>query len=440
MNKNKTLIILFVGLLFSSCATQEDENYAWLVTLFQPVAPVEEGTDPPLSEPDDTDPVTVPFSMDILDINGPVDFLFENTTTFPIRVVVKDPNNPVNGLLVQVRNLNPDNVQTVIFRAVTDESGAVTGSFTINNRAEPKVMLEVIYMGTQYFIEVDLQNVLEINRDVYIWINQIEQIANPDLDSDSVPNDLDDYPEDPNRATKIRIPSESYYTIAYEDLYPKQGDADFNDYVIRVINEEDLNKEGKVVRIRGEYTHVAKGAGYNHTLNLRLPSVVAGDYTLRRSKPNGDVYFEESKRLNSQDVINLLPSSNTTITQSNTDASQTFTEGDTATWELILDEPVPLLTLGKAPYDLYIYVQNTKLEVHFLGLYKNADGTDQYLDPAGFPWAFLVPGEFEWPLEKANMHSAYPNFNQWYTSAGTIFSDWYKTKLSTYLFSLFNSE
>jgi len=63
--------------------------------------------------------------------------------------------------------------------------------------------------------------------------------------------------------------------------------------------------------------------------------------------------------------------------------------------------------------------------VHFLGRYKNASGNDLYLDPAGFPWAILIPGTWSWPYERRNMHVAYPQFGDWYRSAGTVSADWY---------------
>ncbi len=45
---------------------------------------------------------------------------------------------------------------------------------------------------------------------------------------DGVPNDEDDYPEDPTRAFN------SYDTasVAFEDLWPAMGDYDFNDLVL----------------------------------------------------------------------------------------------------------------------------------------------------------------------------------------------------------------
>lgn len=444
--KTAILVISMFGL--THCASQNDEDMVWLLAILDPVAPVETGgsnasisspTDGSENENDGDETLEIPqdrpFSMEVNDIRGEADFIFENTTEYPIRIQVRDPYSPVTGSMVQIIEMNPNGTQNVVFRATSDENGNIQGSFTIPNREKPVVQIQVFYQGEEFFFEVNLEDLLEVNRDIYIWIDKIAQIENPDRDGDGIPNDKDDYPDDASRATKLTIPAESYYTVSYEDLYPKQGDADFNDYVVRVVNEEDLNAKGEVVRIRGRYTHVAKGAGYNHTLHLRLPEEARGNYTLTRKNPNGNEYFRDSFVLESKGSIHLLPESNTTIPQSNTASSQTFRLGDSSEFELVLEEPIPKMILGKSPYDLYIFVKNTNREIHFLGFYKNEDGSDRYLDPAGFPWALLVPGDFHWPLERKNIHDGYPNFHPWYTSQGQNHRDWYESPVSEYLFS-----
>ncbi|MCZ8236823.1 MAG: LruC domain-containing protein [Leptospiraceae bacterium] len=432
MEKNKKIkslnLLVFGFILSISCASKEDPNYAWMMAILQPLAPVGDSAQ---TLPGSDSPSEVPFSMTIEDLNGGSDFLFENTTTYPLRIKVRDLINPISGTLVQIIELGQQDVAgNAVFKAITDSSGNVTGSFTINNRAEPKVRLQVTHLGKDYFFEINLINILEVSRDIFLFTSPLVQVPAPiiDADGDGIQDSKDEYPNDPSRATMIRIPTESFYTICYEDLFPKKGDADFNDYVVRVYNEEDLDSQGRVTRIRGYYTHVAKGAGYNHTLHIKFPNTVSGNYTLTRAKPNGNEYFSDSRFLQKASSIEILPESNTTIPQSNTSQGQNFLPGDKAEWELVLDSPVSKLELGNSPYDLYIQVKNTKLAIHRLGLYKNADGSDSYLDPAGFPWVFMIPGEFSWPLEKKNINNAYSFFDDWYTSSGANYKDWYLNK------------
>jgi LruC domain-containing protein len=321
------------------------------------------------------------------------------------------------------------------FFASTNAPGNVTGSFTYNIN-QPQVLI-TIYLndGRSFSFQVDLTNVSEIERELLIQADgSVTPVAISDRDKDGVPDNLDAYPDDPTRSAVIRIPTDSYYNVAYEDLYPKQGDADFNDYVVKVYYEEDLNAAGDVVRIRGYYQHVAKGAGYNHTLRLKLPAT--GNYTLQRFGYSGEVELNTTGNLTPFDYIELLPNSSSTIPQSNTDSKQTFHPGKKAQLEIILSAPTKRASLGSAPYDLYIYVITTNKEIHFLGKYFDQNGKDLYLDPTGFPWALLIPGDnWKWPLERVNIKNAYANFIPWYESAGASFKDWFN---STDLTKVFN--
>jgi LruC domain-containing protein len=38
-----------------------------------------------------------------------------------------------------------------------------------------------------------------------------------------------------------------------------------------------------------------------------------------------------------------------------------------------------------------------------------------------------IPAEWAWPLEGAELSTAYPNFLDWVQSSGAVSTDWYKT-------------
>ncbi len=393
--------------LLSSC-TAEDEDLQWLLTVTDPLAEVHPGSGTE----------TVPFQMQVDDVTGTTDFIFENTTTYPVRLTVVDGVNPVSHSLVQIMEYTTGGPY-VTFRAVTDEEGNVSGNFTIVNRSEPHVTVELTYLGQDYSFEIDLTNVRQIKR--YIYVDGfLAQNEISDRDGDGIADELDDYPDDAGRATCVKIPADSYYTLAFEDLYPVQGDADFNDYVVRVKTEQDLDARGRVVRMRGEFVHVAKGAGYNHTFHMSIPG--SGQYTLKRIAADGTTLLDAEQPLT--DSVEILPSSNTTIQHSNTAGGQAFASGATAYFEAIFDTPLDTLEF---PYDMYIYVKDTKREIHFPGRYTDDSGKDPYLDQTGFPWALLIPGDWYWPRERKNIHQAYPLFQSWYETAGQQAAEWYNT-------------
>lgn len=430
MNSKFIIIALLFALI--GCSSKKDPNYLWLVGLVQTTAAAGE-TSPGANSANVPANTSAPapigeqnFSMTISDLTGsPTDFIFDTTKTLTLDILAYDfAENPIKGALIQIGDANDPTNSTSYFQAVTNPSGNVTGTFTINSTTS-RVSLVVIYNGVEHRTVISIKGVYALRRTMYM-IGVSEHVTIQDADNDGVPDENDPYPNDATRSAKINYPPSGYYTVSYEDLYPKQGDADFNDYTIRVRYEEDLNAKGEVVRVRGYYQHVAKGAGYNHILRMNLPGVNSSDYTLKRLTSDDVVEYQTSGSSVAFTGIEILPASNTTLTSSNTAQGQTFQLGKKAELEVILTTPIPKTTLGSVPYDLYIYVLNTKHEIHFAGRYTKADGTDQYLDATGFPWAVMIPGNWKWPYEKSDARTAYSKFQSWYESKGTVDLDWYE--------------
>jgi LruC domain-containing protein len=430
-----TLLFILVG-----CSSKQDPNYLWLVGLVQNTQAAgvgEPGATTPNVPANPSAPAptgTQNFTMTVSDNTGsPTDFIFDTTKTLTLSVIAYDfAEHPATGALIQISDTNdPDNFST-LFQAVTDTSGNVTGSFTVNSTAS-QVFLLITYQGVEYRALVDIKGVYSVKRTMYM-IGVSQHVTIVDTDKDGVADADDAYPDDPTRSAKIKYPTSGYYTVSFEDLYPKQGDADFNDYSVRVRYEEDLDARGEVVRVRGYYQHVAKGAGYNHILRLNLPGVTNANYSLKRLTADDTFEFQANTNIPQFSGLEILPKSNTTISASNTASGQAFVLGKKAELEVILSQPIAKTTLGAVPYDLYIYVLDTKQEIHFAGKYTKTDGTDQYLDAKGFPWAVMIPGNWKWPYERTDVRNSYSKFQSWYESKGTLDLDWYNSPNSNYVF------
>jgi len=405
-----TILVLMVG-----CESRSQKPVPWLMSIV-----TASGTSSEITQTPNSNTESYPIRITVNDVQGTPDFLFNVTETVPIRINVQDAFAPVSNTLVQIREMDAT-PQVILFQATTDVNGNITGSFTID-KSRPHVDMAVVIDGQEHLYSLDLTQVIEVNR-----IVRIEGTLGPmviqDRDKDGIPDSEDVYPDDPTRAVKVRVPINSFSTVAFEDLYPIQGDADFNDYVLRVVNEEDLNAQGAVARIRGTYEHIARGAGYTHELNLRLPTGLLGRYELRRYGYDGNIEYTASGNLTGD--INLMPTSSTTLPSWNSRRGEKPEKGKKAELEIILDNPITRLGIGAAPYDIYIYVNNTKREIHFLGKYYKDDGTDKYLDPNGFPWAILIPGNWKYPYERVDVRTSYVKFRSWYESKGGLDNDWY---------------
>ncbi|PJZ70643.1 hypothetical protein CH373_06805 [Leptospira perolatii] len=361
------------------------------------------------------------------DPKGEPDFNYNTTQNIPLNLtVVNNQDQTVSGATVLVYDENSN----LLFQGVSDSNGKVTGILTVPTSVG-NITVDISIGGDSISQYIDLTNVLGINRTIRYEINlPANQVA--DSDNDGVPNSTDIYPDDPTRSTELLYPSEGVYTIAFEDQYPTPGDADLNDYVIQFKNQEDLNASGKIVRLRGTYAHVAKGAGYRHKLYVRLPVGTGASVTYKLTQASGKVEEEKTVQVTANDLatgFEIFPDSNTTIRNQNVHPGDVFKPGFTATVEFVFNSPVARTSIGAFPYDLYAYVINTKQNIHLPGLFKNADGSDPYLDKTGFPWAILIPGAWKYPYEHKDIRkpseTGYSEFALWAASNGKEYKEWY---------------
>lgn len=433
-----TIGLVLAGFLATSCASEKDPAASWLLALANPDAPQDMDQTVSTKEPTAEEPITGEFQLDTNVYYGEEDFIFDTTQDISVDVTVVSPFDPIGGATVRVYDVDNPNDMTY-FSAVTSDEGKTTGTFTIDPNTDV-VTLSVNYMGETFVRDFNVDYVKNLVVRIIIRGDLTEPVvAEPDADGDGIPDSLDAYPDDPERAATVKYPSNGeYFTIAYEDLYPVPGDMDFNDYVIRANFEEDLNSKGEVVRIRAHYVHVARGAGYKHTLHLKVPGAPDMDYHLIRTKSNGQLALDESGVIAEGGNLEILPKSLSTIPSSNTSAQseQAFNLGWSADVEMIMSTPISTDKIVRVPYDTYLYVLNTNKEVHFAGIYDDPNAgwfdntameTDLYVDENGFPWALLVPGDWHWPYERGDIHRAYEFFDDWYTSAGKNAQDWYLT-------------
>ncbi|NCS93617.1 MAG: LruC domain-containing protein [Leptospira sp.] len=393
-------------------------------------------------------PVTVSTTVEtsVQDVVGSNDFIYQTINTVPISIQVNDDDGPVVGAIVTVLDPLDETNPDILFQQTTDTSGTASGSIVIDSSVT--TVTANINLGNEIVTTTipttatnpstgQEQDVIAIDRDVVVSGSHNPGNFFADNDGDGIENSSDDYPDDPTRATMTRFPKSGVNTIAFEDLFPNAGDADLNDYVLFFNTEEDLNAQGKIVKLRGSYQHVARGAGYKHTLNLKLNAGTGATVTKVIYDDKGKTLNnkgEETLNLSSADLSNgfeLLPESNKTLSTPNNNASHAnnLKLGYTVSFEITFDQPVTRTALGNSPYDIYIYVVNTKKNIHLPGKYFDANGKDTFLDATGFPWAIIVPGKWKWPLEGKDIRNSgqtgYADFNTWATSKGTLKKTWY---------------
>jgi len=255
-----------------------------------------------------------------------------------------------------------------------------------------------------------------------------------DTDGDGVPDDQDDYPEDPNKAFNNYFPGENTHaTLAFEDLWPNQGDYDFNDLVLTYNFNQITNSSNRVVEIVGVFEPLHDGASFVNGFAFQLPlessliESVSG-YNLTGSSVNLNGNGTETN----QTLANIVVFDQT---EPNLNTSLTVT--------VKLTQSIDPVDLGSPPYNPYLIIdERIDMEVHLadfaptalanLNYFGTGDdtsdaGTGRYYKSAtNLPWAINIVYDFVWPLESKEITLGYLKFGDWAQSGGTLFPDWYK--------------
>ncbi|OFY50818.1 MAG: hypothetical protein A2W85_18705 [Bacteroidetes bacterium GWF2_41_31] len=298
----------------------------------------------------------------------------------------------------------------------------------------------------------------------YVTANPIEAIdqsqfpnidyTGADDDGDGVPDNVDNYPDDPNKAFDNYFFNQgSYGTLAYEDLWPSKGDYDFNDAVIDYNFNQVTNADNDMVEINAEFILRAHGAFYHNGFGFQMPfdksliSSVTGDLNVP-----GNIVSLDSKNLESgqtlpvvmvwEDAYDVLPQEGGGIGV-NTDPNYPFVVPDTLRITITLNTPVSLTTSGIPPYNPFIFVNGQReVEVHLVDRVPTdlattalfgtaADNSNPatgryYRTENNLPWAINIIESFEYPIEKVDVTTAHLKFGAWAESNGTLFNDWYR--------------
>jgi LruC domain-containing protein len=268
-----------------------------------------------------------------------------------------------------------------------------------------------------------------------------------DKDGDGVPDVQDEYPLDPARAANILYAG----SLGFEDLWPVQGDYDFNDLVISYGVTHVVNAKNLVVDIKGGWTIRAVGAGFNNGFGWEFPYLTPGEISsVTGTSLTGNLINLNGNGteagLNTATIIawdqtfsQIQGSGGAFINTVKTDPR---TEEVTKQINLSLVEPKSVEEVGLPPYNPFIFVDGDRSkEVHLSGhqptgkadqkLFGVADDDSNpakgryYKNQKNMPWAIHIYGHFDYPEEYAAVSKAYTKFSAWAASNGLRYPDWY---------------
>ncbi|MEC4724688.1 LruC domain-containing protein [Shewanella sp. D64] len=274
-------------------------------------------------------------------------------------------------------------------------------------------------------------------------------------------------------------PSSSTFTsLAYEDLYPDQGDFDMNDVVVKLRIAEYV-KDDKVRRIALTMQLAAMGAAYHNGFGVQLPGVARSKVkeSLINWNIDGITQSEstlETEQSNAVFIFTQDLSDHVTIAHGCTYLRTESGCGSAyrSTWEMSIpfDTPVDKTSMPEFPYDPFIFATpNTdhgeiakyytggnnpgrKWEVHlknraptdkfesaYLGARDdaaNSSAGQYFLTDNGMAWALEVPSDWQHPMEKKRLDSAYTDFVDFAAdSTGDTNETWYTNPTNSLIFT-----
>lgn len=248
------------------------------------------------------------------------------------------------------------------------------------------------------------------------------------------------------------------YTFAFEDNWPTYGDFDMNDIIAtidKVTVTQNVNSSVESYKIEGTLQAVGASKklglgiqflGFNANTVTAVNGIVQGmassaplTFEGNQSKPVLIISTDAHRFLgNAQDdreYINTINGSDNNKNGAKFEVSLTFKDGAVTPADININK-----------LDMFVISRdaasgNKRMEIHLAGFAPTdlgntgqfGNGNDNssaasnryYLSKENLAWGIVVPNNFAWPLEYANIKDVYSKFTSWVTSAGKENKDWY---------------
>jgi LruC domain-containing protein len=359
-----------------------------------------------------------------------------------------------NGLLYSIPSFNPGGYQQclMLFDQITNSVVLSFEDMPINSGRSDKDFNDVIFDVSANPITAIITNDKPV----------LKSPSTGDRDGDGVPDAIDAYPDDPQRAYDQYYPTSGVGTLAFEDRWPYIGDYDFNDLVLDYKYHLVLNAAYAVKDVKITYYVKAVGASYRNGFGIQFGTgagnvqSVSGQVNMAGNKlfslsstgyENGQTYavipvFPDASQLfgytsGTPPFINTAASGGVTADSLTINLTVTF------------ETPVDPSALGSPPYNVFLVAnQNRGIEIHLAGQMPtglantslfgvgddktNVSTKTFYVGAQEAPWALNMPTMFSYPFEGVNINQAYLKFSPWVQAIGASYTDWYYNTGSGY--------
>jgi LruC domain-containing protein len=364
-------------------------------------------------------------------LNAPADFDFATIQELGITLATKDKaGKAISVAAIGIYDKNPDDGGTLLYVTGTDETG------TVNDVSAIPAHL------TSVFIENNIPGVSNV--EVPIVNGKVEYtFTSPDLKNGRIA-------EIPVREYYGFNPTHAGY-LMFEDQWPKKGDFDLNDLVLKYNFVETKPTSTTITKLTATFDVVAIGATYDNGFSLHFPkrpNIFGSDQVKSITLTvGGKERTAKVKYAGTGVIIEVLDKTDLT-----TDFFNTKAEGSCGVQAILTIEfktAIPIGNVGIPPYDPFLKVFGTNREVHLVNKARTSDAeplsnfADRddvdgvYKDKTtGMPFALVVPSaggfKFKVTTENTPIHKSYTSFAKWANDGGsklttdTKAKEWYK--------------
>ena len=269
-----------------------------------------------------------------------------------------------------------------------------------------------------------------------------------DQDNDGIPDSMDEYPTDYDRAANSYYPNQTDYgTLAFEDLWPSMGDYDFNDLVINFQYQIVTDANNEIVDVIGRFKIKAAGAAFNNGFGFALDALPASVASVTGTQIVGSSVSIAQNGLESghtnQAVVIVCDNINTYAGSGmfNTTLGGNFVDVSEITVTLTFN--TPQASVGTEPFNPFIFIDQTRgREVHLinnaptalanLSLFGTSEDASNpangqyYKTIQNYPFAIETPTLLDYPTEKTDIVNVHLMFGDWAESGGSSYTDWYQ--------------
>ncbi|GAA4811352.1 LruC domain-containing protein [Litoribaculum gwangyangense] len=304
-----------------------------------------------------------------------------------------------------------------------------------NANSSDLIIMDTQTGGWKYMYGISANNNTDYGRtinDLTTFKVYIQTNDNPDTDGDGILDRDDSYPNDADKAFELFTPSKyGWGTVAFEDLWPSNGDYDFNDLAVNYRVIAVLNSQGLAVQLDFLINTKSNRAGFTNGFGIEIESLtpnqiesVSGNILTKNyiiENANGT----EAGQANA--VVIMFDDPNSMLNKEHKISVK-------------FNGPISTEQLGLAPFNPFIIINKSReKEVHLAYMKRttlasnninttgvNNDEDGNFISNNGFPWAINIVHDFKVPKERIAINKAYNHFNTWAISGGVNFKDWYK--------------